>query len=710
MIRKQFKTLFLSILLFPLSVFAENTATTQYVPYNNILLDRTGKVIIDESKGVKKLFYQDNYWIAQLNLDIPIGNIAQADDFKYAFEKQGNILIFKLRNNLTYLGSERIAYYYKDTELSVLIDTDGNLITPKNTYYKSIGPFANNFAEVVTQNGQKGYLNLNGQFLLTLPMSASPKEINLSKFGENYCRPFTSDKIIYICNSNHKGKIININTGKELFIQSYNQEYNEYKKKFYTPTYKFWIRNFVSGHWLDQLYDYDLNLLYEGELTISSPFYGNTAWVYQHGQGYHLINSSGKILSDDYYSFKIVKSGNDVLFYARKEVDDKKNNGRYDKQYLTTILDTNGNILFYEDELGNNELNSCHRTISVLKNAEHKIVWPVDIEKACLVDRYINTPIKINSYDLGYREKDEQDKDNYPLVPKDKVAEITDYLLRKEAINLEGSFRSNGISGGGKYLTGPKKIIIDNFAELDLPEGYIYNEVLREKIYPCDRYVIPAYSKSGKMCISIHNLGYINLIKQKNNFDKNINIIKEKVEDRLPYYYNNDDLRYVLFDWFVEPELNISENSLKFGYYYHAEEINEKLLQTNIVGFKLAYLKFGKDDVLIVNNNDNDNLTMKDQIDNVDWSKRIKILEPYQYNSDSNYLCAQLSMYDSTLSSGYYDYFGPKHCFPGPVTRFIYQESSASPGYDTTLMNALELTEYKNLTNEHSYLFQRKFR
>nr|WP_237399176.1 WG repeat-containing protein [Gilliamella sp. Pas-s27] len=166
-----------------------------YVPYKNLLLDRSGKVIVDNVQDENTITYKDHYWIIQKNNDVFFNNSRQVENFEYSFDKQGDILTFKPGGSLRYLGNERIAYYYQDTKASVLIDTDGHLITPKGVYYKKIYPFNNGYAEVKTQDNKQGYIDLQGQFV-----SKNPNELN-TKYNP-HCQNVTLDKIMQLCEKN----------------------------------------------------------------------------------------------------------------------------------------------------------------------------------------------------------------------------------------------------------------------------------------------------------------------------------------------------------------------------------------------------------------------------------------------------------------------------------------------------------------------------
>jgi hypothetical protein len=648
-------TLILS--LFSISTFADDAS--RYIVYNDLLFDRDGKMIIDDSQQIDSIKYKDHYWIVQLSSyynDYINGNIKNVDNFKFAFEKNGDILTFKNSKNLTYLGAERIAYYYLDTGLSVMIDTDGNLISPKGSYYSSIKPFINGYAQVTTDHNEGGYLDLQGKFIKTLPPEIQIKQSQSSK---NECTRASLDNIMQLCEKNNSRYLVNRNTGKETDVgpsaRPISFESDDNKN---VATGYFWLRNKQNGYDVYQIYDYDGKMHYENQFYDVSTFYGTTSWIrdeYHSGKRkYHLIDITGKKLGE-YNYYHTISFGKERLYYATKLTPDNQNE---DQQKLLSIIDVNGNVLFYEDIVGQKQYSFCESGFKVLKNAENKIVWPTNLERECLLDRYIESAKKNNNQ--YYRKNGSKTSE----IPKDKIPEISRYFTE---IKSNKTKNRTDFNSAKTYLAGPTTIKIGDIAELSIPEGYIYFENDKETKYlHCKRFVMPAYEHENRLCINIYKTGFINLIETQKAFNSKSNIdeIKAKVEkERIPY---PSRYRYQKFEWLIEPEFNLENQSLKYGYRYHLED-GEK----NIANQEIEYIKFAKDHIIVMKNDYyddyNDFKPMK-----FDWLNRIKVFD--KADITSTYSCSKLSIKDSALSASQFIYLDKEFCFPYPTIDLFYKK------------------------------------
>ncbi|OCG65424.1 hypothetical protein A9G39_09690 [Gilliamella sp. Imp1-6] len=644
----------LSLILFPILAFSDDAS--RYITYNNLLFDRDGTVIIDNSQEIDSIKYQDHYWIVQLtnsSNNLLYSNIKKIDNFKFAFEKKGNILKFKIKNNLTYLGAERIAYYYQDTHLSVVIDTDGNLIIPKGIYYKKINPFIDGYAKVTTKNDEIGYLNLQGEFFKKLPPKAQIKKSQSQTNLNSQCKIITSDKIMQLCKKNNSQYLINSKTGKETDVGSKawdtNRD-NDYKNNL-SAGY-FWIGNYQDSYRVYQLYDYDGKMHYENQFDSISPLYGTVSWVKNNynSKKYHLIDIKGKTLGEyDYYTVKDV--GKEKLYYAQKATP---KNQSEDEKKLLTILDINGNILFYEDIVGQAQYNFCNRNFKVLKNKENKIVWPTDLERECLLDRYIQSAKTDN--DNSYRHKEQESK--AIEIPKDKVPEISRYFTQIQSNKNTNPFT---FEKGDIYLTGPNTTKIEGIAELSIPEGYIYSEKYNpSNTEHCDRFIAPAYDNQNRLCINVYKLGFIDLLEVKKLFDDKTNIenLKTKISSRIEDYKEYKD--YQKFEWLIDPEFDFENQSLKFGYRYHIAESDQ-----NRTSQIIEYIKFAKDHIIVFKNDYYDDYNDFKPME-FDWLNRIKVFE--KADISSTYPCSKLSIKDSALSANKFIYLDKEFCFPLPIT------------------------------------------
>jgi hypothetical protein len=639
----------LSLILFPILAFSDDAS--RYITYNNLLFDRDGTVIIDNSQEIDSIKYQDHYWIVQLtnsSNNLLYSNIKKIDNFKFAFEKKGDILKFKIKNNLTYLGAERIAYYYQDTHLSVIIDTDGNLITPKGIYYKKINPFIDGYAKVTTENDKIGYLNLQGEFFKKIPQK-SQSQTNLN----SQCKIITSDKIMQLCKKNNSQYLINSKTGKETDVGSKawdaNRD-NDYKNNL-SAGY-FWIGNYQDSYRIYQLYDYDVKMHYENQFDSISPLYGTVSWVKNNynSKKYHLIDIKGKTLGEyDYYTVEDV--GKEKLYYAQKAA---QKNQSEDEKELLTILDINGNILFYEDIVGQAQYNFCNRNFKVLKNAENKIVWPTNLERECLLERYIESA---KTDENGYLDK----KNNDIKIPQDKIPEISRYFTQIQSNKNTSDFAFNQSK---IYLAGPTTTKIENIAELNIPEGYIYSEkYLLTNAEFCDRFVMPAYDNKNRLCINVYKVGFIDLLEVKKLFDDKTKIekLKTKIAAKVEDYKAYND--YEKFEWLIDPDFDFENQSLKFGYRYHIASSTK-----NRTSQIIEYIKFAKDHIIVMKNDYHDDYNNFKPME-FDWFNHIKVFEKVDISSP--YPCSKLSLKDSALSASQFTYLDKEFCFPLPITSLL---------------------------------------
>lgn len=647
----------INLILFSPLVFADDSA--HYIIYNNSLFDRDGNVIIENSQEINTIKYQDPYWIVQPNSNTRHtlhANVSEIDNFKYSFEKKGNVLTFKIGENLTYLGAQRIAYRYWDTALLVLLDIDGNLMTPKGIYYKNIGPFVNDYAKVTTENNKNGYLNIQGEFIPKLPEKTQLAEPQLSKIDTN-CEVITADQVMQLCKKNNSQYLVNTTTGKEVNVGSdaniisHHSGYNNYKNN--DSAGYFWLSNYIDRYHIYQIYDYDGQMHYENEFSNVSRLYSTVSWVTDVSGKYRLIDITGKTLAKyDYYHE--TQMGKDKLYFVKKKKT--KNRSENEKEsVLLSILDVNGNILFYEDIVGTEHYSFCNRNFKVLKNREDKIVWPVDLEKECLLERYIglaNTN-KFNSYNDKAKEKIE--------IPKDKIPEISRYFMQ---IRLSGKRNKTTDSRLWNYQVGPNPIKIDDIAELSIPNGYIYNESkspVSNDSY-CERFVIPAYDQHNRLCINIYKIGYVNLAEAKKEFNMKTNIDAMKAKIEKTVNQKNDNVRYQNFEWLIDPEFDFDNQSLKFGYRYQLDNgIENKVSQV------IKYIKFTKDKMIVMQNDEDDDYNDFKPIE-FDWIKRLKVFE--KADITSTYPCSKLSLNDSALKKNF-AYLSREYCFPLSVTRLM---------------------------------------
>jgi hypothetical protein len=646
----------LSLLLSSTLALASNAS--QYITYNNLLFDRDGTVIIDNSQKIDSIKYRDHYWIVQLNNSHNsrlYSNIRKIDNFKFAFEKKGDILKFKTIDTLTYLGEERIAYYYQDTALSVVIDTDGNLITPKGHYYRTISPFINGYAEVTTPEYEEGYLNLQGRFFKKRPKTTLIQKMQSQTEPKPQCKIITSDAIMQLCKKNNSQYLINSKTGKETDVGSkaHINNFDNYKENL-SAGY-FWLENYQDSYHVYQIYDYDGKMHYQNQYDSTSPLYGTASWVKDnYNSKNRLIDITGRTIGEyDYYT--LFQVGTEKLYYAKK--NNPKNNN---EKTLLSIFDVNGNILLYEDIVGSEQNSHCHRDVTVLKNAENKIVWPTNLERECLLERYIQ-PTKTED-DNNYRHKAQESE---PIeIPKDKVPEISRYFTQIQSNKDTNPFTFNG---SNIYLTGPNTTKIEGIAELSIPEGYIYSERYNpSNTAHCDRFVAPAYDNQNRLCINVYNLGFIDLLEVKKLFDDKTNIdnLKAKISSRVEDYKEYND--YQKFEWLIDPEFDFENQSLKFGYRYHIAESNQ-----NITSQIIEYIKFAKDHIIVFKNDYHDDYNDFKPME-FDWLNRIKVFE--KADISSTYPCSKLSIKDSALSASEFTYLDKDFCFPLPITKLFKKD------------------------------------
>ncbi|NUF28375.1 hypothetical protein [Gilliamella sp. ESL0254] len=648
----------LSLLLSSTFALADNAS--QYITYNNLLFDRDGTVIIDNSQKINSITYKDHYWIVQLTNSsdsLLYSNIRKIDNFKFAFEKKGDILKFKTIDTLTYLGEERIAYYYQDTKLSVVIDTDGNLITPKGRYYLEIGPFINGYAEVTTPEYDEGYLNLQGKFFKKLPKTTLTQKTQSQTKPQ--CKIITSDTIMQLCKKNNSQYLVNSKTGKETDVGSKAWTTNfDCIPKNLSAGY-FWLGNYQDGYHVYQIYDYDGKMHYQNQYYAVSPLYGTASWVQDSDNSKkRLIDITGKTIGE-YNNYTLLQVGTEKLYYAQKTTPKNKDKNSdsdndNDKQILLSIFDVNGNILLYEDIVGSEQNSHCHRDVKVLKNAENKIVWPTDLERECLLDRYIQSAKTDN--DNSYRHKKQESK--AIEIPKDKVPEISRYFTQIQSNKNTNPFT---FEKGDIYLTGPNTTKIEGIAELSIPEGYIYSEKYNpSNTEHCDRFVAPAYDNQNRLCINVYKLGFIDLLEVKKLFDDKTNIenLKTKISSRIEDYKEYKD--YQKFEWLIDPEFDFENQSLKFGYRYHIAESDQ-----NRTSQIIEYIKFAKDHIIVFKNDYYDDYNDFKPME-FDWLNRIKVFE--KADISSTYPCSKLSIKDSALSANKFIYLDKEFCFPLPIT------------------------------------------
>lgn len=640
-----------------------------YVPYKSLLLDRSGKVIVDNEQDGNSITYKDHYWIIQKNNDVFFNNSKQVENFEYSFDKQGDILTFKPGGSLRYLGNERIAYYYQDTNVSVLIDTDGHLITPKGVYYKKISPFNNGYAEVKTQDNKQGYIDLQGQFV-----SKNPNELN-SKYNP-HCQNVTLDKIMQLCEKKNSKYLVNNKTGKEVDvgIRAWKLDSYYFDDHVDLSGQYFWVKNYQDNYTVYQLYDYEGTMIYENNFYQVAPFYGSVSWVKKdsYEDKYSLINSTGKTI-DKYDDYSTVQIGDHVLFYAKTKLPKKDHK---DGEVLTKILDQDGHVLFYEDKIDETQNSACKQDLIVLKNTQGNIVWPLDIEKECLLNRYVDESV-VNDTWMNKKHK-------VVDIPKDKIGEIAKYFVTKK----QNDKHTNTIkyTEDETYLVGPETANIKDIADLTIPNGYIYFEIPYFE-NNCNRFLMPAYSNNNQLCISVHNVGYIDLKAEKKRFDdpKILQEIKDNLQRKAINYRN----RYQHFEWLIEPQLDVENHTMKFGYRYIFEYIRENNIQAIATGQLVAQVIFVKDYMIVLANNPNDTFTDVTSME-IDWAKQIKARPEYQLDKLPAYGCSQFPLTDSVLSTKNFDYLNKGRCFPMSLTELIYPKKEQSDSKElTSLQNAL---------------------
>ncbi|WP_160403977.1 WG repeat-containing protein [Gilliamella sp. Pas-s95] len=669
MIRKILKSALylISLACFSMSSYANDARL--YIPYKNLLLDSSGKVIVNNEGDGNSITYRDHYWIIQKSNDVFFNNFNQVNNFEYSFDKQGDILTFKPGGSLTYLGNERIAYYYQDTEVSVLIDTDGHLITPKGVYYKKINPFNNGYAEVKTQDNKRGYIDLQGQFV-----SKNPNELN-TKYNP-HCQDATLDKIMQLCDKHNSKYLINKKTGKEVDIGKRAWEMNSYHfdNNVDLSGQYFWVQNYQDNYMVYQLYDYEGTMLYENSFYQVAPFYGSVSWVKKDSNEdkYRLINATGETL-DKYDNYSTVQVGDHVLFYAKTKLPEK---GYKDGGFLTKILDQDGHVLFYEDKIDETQNSACKQDLIVLKDTQDNIVWPLDIEKECLLNRYVDESVVIDTWmDKKYKVVD---------IPKDKIGEIANYFVTKK----QNDKNTNTINHtkNETYLAGPETVNIKDIADLTIPNGYIYYEwPSLEK--NCNRFLMPAYSNNNQLCISVHNVGYIDLKAEKKQFDnpERLQEIKNNLQRKVINYRN----RYQHFEWLIEPQLDVENHTMKFGYRYFFERIRENNRQEVITGQIIAQVIFVKDHMIVLTTPPN-NMLANSALMEFDWAKQIKVRPEYQFDKQPVYRCSQFALTDSALSTANFDYLNKGRCFPISLTELIDETEQQNDSEElTNLQNAL---------------------
>ncbi|WP_160419969.1 WG repeat-containing protein [Gilliamella sp. Pra-s60] len=640
-----------------------------YVPYKNLLLDRSGKVIVDNVQDENTITYKDHYWIIQKNNDVFFNNSRQVENFEYSFDKQGDILTFKPGGSLRYLGNERIAYYYQDTKASVLIDTDGHLITPKGVYYKKIYPFNNGYAEVKTQDNKQGYIDLQGQFV-----SKNPNELN-TKYNP-HCQNVTLDKIMQLCYKHNSKYLINKKTGKEVDVGIRAWEMNSYHfdNNVDLSGQYFWVKNYQDNYEVYQLYDYEGTMIYENNFYQVTPFYSSVSWVKKDSNEdqYRLINSTGKTI-DKYDSYSTVQVGDHVLFYAKTNLPKKDHK---DGGVLTKILDQDGHVLFYEDKIDETQNSACKQDLIVLKDTQGNIVWPLDIEKECLLNRYVDESVVRDTWmNKKYKVVD---------IPEDKIGEIANYFVIKKQNNKQNNTIKH--TKNETYLVGPETVNIKDIADLAIPDGYIYYErPFLEK--GCNRFLMPAYSNNNQLCISVHNVGYIDLKAEKKRFDdpKLLQEIKDNLQRKAINYRN----RYQHFEWLIEPQLDVENHTMKFGYRYIFEHIDEDNRQVVTTSHLIAQVIFVKDHMIVLTNNPDDTFSNFTSME-IDWAKQIKTRPDYQLDRLPAYRCSQFPLTDSALSTKNFDYLNKGRCFPMSLTELIYPKKQQKNSKElTSLQNAL---------------------
>jgi hypothetical protein len=408
----------ISLIFILFTTSALSNDTNHYIAYNNLLFDRDGTVIIDDSEHVKSIKYQDHYWIVQLTNyhDKNIyNNIKKIDNYKFAFEKQGDILKFKTTKTLTYLGEERMAYHYQDTALFVIIDTDGKLITPKGRYYRKISPFINGYAEVTTSEYEEGYLNLQGRFFKKHP---KPIQTQSTITPKPSCSIITSDTIMQLCKKNNSFYLVNTKTGKETNVgpRAWNTNFGSDGYKNNLSTGYFWLGNYQDKYKVYQIYDYNGKMHYQNQYDNVSKLYGAASWVKDNynAKKVRLIDVTGKTIGE-FDNYSLVKIGAEKRYYAQKSAPHNKNEKEEEnqnKEMLLSIFDSNGNILLYEDIIGPEQNSNCYRNVKVLKNAKKQIVWPTNLDRECLLDRYIQSAKTDN-----YRYQNKEQKSEEITIP-----------------------------------------------------------------------------------------------------------------------------------------------------------------------------------------------------------------------------------------------------------------------------------------------------
>ncbi|OCG64627.1 hypothetical protein [Gilliamella sp. Fer4-1] len=137
-------------------------------------------------------------------------------------------------------------------------------------------------------------------------------------------------------------------------------------------------------------------MLYENSFYQVAPFYGSVSWVKKDSNEdkYRLINATGETL-DKYDNYSTVQVGDHVLFYAKTKLPEKDYK---DGGFLTKILDQDGHVLFYEDKIDETQNSACKQDLIVLKDPQDNIVWPLDIEKECLLNRYVDESVERDTW------------------------------------------------------------------------------------------------------------------------------------------------------------------------------------------------------------------------------------------------------------------------------------------------------------------------
>lgn len=616
------------------------------IPYNSKLFDLQGNVIVSNETSYNKITYTDDYWIVESQINIPFGNVREAKDFASSFTKTGNILNFKIAGNLTYLGADRLAYYYKDTRLSVLIDTDGNLISPAGSYFNTIGAFINGVARV-TQGNEKKYVNLQGEFVDEPVVNVAPSNplIDLTA-----CKAITLNSL-FLCLKDKQYTLVNLNSNTTIPLENspYLPSYYGIEKLY---SDKFWLRNNVDGYSIYQLYDSDGHILNENQFIDVRPFFDQYGWVKAKQDGaYQLIDTQGKLVGDQYHSIDIKLFGRNAITYAKKVVPINK----YDNKYFLSIIDSNGTVLFYEDEVSEWEGIACSENIRVLKNNQHQIAWPQDMTKACMLANFTNSPVaRFTPYG-----NEKKQIDNYPAISTKQVLSLADDILSERAKQVIS--RRNDLDldfyDSSQYITGPAVVSIGDIAQLNLPKGYIYVNTYGLGS-DCSQYIMPAYTSLGKICLSVYHSGYINLAEQKTIFD----------QEQQRKKTNEVEFR-------IKPEIDLTTNAMKFAYFYHI--YNDKAasyyrLKELKFDTKWNMIKFANDHLILLTSGSwRDAQLAWQQMDSVNWAELIEIKPPYQYDQKTNYACSSLPLQDSTLSRENYDFLSENTCFPLPLTSFL---------------------------------------